>query len=100
MSQTIRINAIEVTIDSDLNVSYRLTLPIKGEHIHLFDFPAIQSSNKNKGNTRYYYVVNSNNKEEILQKMRAAQLLITDANLVALQNRKDVLLSQLAQPVA
>lgn len=91
----LRMHCVEVTVNSDLSVSYRLTLPVKKDHIHLLDHTKVQTFVR-CGKPRYNFVVESNDRSHILQQMEAAQLIITEQKIKELQLRQECLLYNLA----
>lgn len=97
MSQSLRINAVQVIVNLDLSVSYRLTLPLKAHHAELFsDRSKIKTYVKNN-KIRYQYVVESTDRVEILNQMTAAQLVIGDAKIAELQLRQSILINRLSE---
>lgn len=69
-----RIGCIEVVTDSLLNMVYRLSIPIKPSHTHLFDNNLV--TYVRNGKIRYRYVLESSDKTAILMAMAAVQATI------------------------
>lgn len=94
MQTKVRMNCVEVIVQPDLSVSYRLTLPVKELHKDLFNPIRIKAYIKND-KVRYMYVLESNDRNEILRHMVQAQSIINEAKLVELMQRQSILINKL-----
>jgi hypothetical protein len=83
-------------VTNDFEVSFRLTLPVKADHIYLFENPRWIVSYIRKDKIRYMLVYESKDKNEVLKIMRGAQVLIADQKIKEMTIRKDRLMEQLA----
>lgn len=91
-----RINCIEVSCDADLNVTFRLTLPVKAEHTHLLDSTKIVSYIR-KDRIRYNFVFESADRQAVIRVMTAAQLVISEQKIKEMQARHTRLHEKLSE---
>ena len=96
MNKSLRINCISVIVDAEFNVTFRLTLPIKPQHVELFDNPKYIMSYVRNNKIRYMVVYEDTDKEKVLTMMRAAQVIILTQKMKEMDARKDNLLAKLA----
>lgn len=95
MKKVTRVGAIEVTINLDLSVSYRITLPLKEQHLSLFPRDKIKSYIR--GNSiRYMFVHESEDRMDIHRVLTAAQVEICSQKIKDLKIREEVLLQKLS----
>lgn len=96
-NKRVRINAVEVIVNSDLSVSYRLTLPVKLDHSHLLDQKLVNYyPNKKRTKMLAMFVYESNDRNAIIQAQTAAQIVINDQKISELQEKAELLLSRLS----
>lgn len=95
-SNQLRMNCVEVTVHPDLSVTYRLNLPVKPEHVHLFEDRERIINYVRNNKIRHRYVFESSDRKRVLTVMMAAQNLITGQKIKELQDRQDNLLLNLA----
>ena len=92
----VRMHCVQVIIGSNLSINYRLTLPIKKDHMFLFNGnPAIQSFIK-RGKICYHYVFENTNRFEVLRVMTAVQSTVNEQKIKELQQRQEQLLTNLS----
>lgn len=96
MNKSLRINCIAVIVDNDFNVTFRLTLPIKPNHVELFENPKWIVSYIRNNKIRYMLVYEDTDKEKVLTTMRAAQVIILTQKMKEMEMRKDQILAKLA----
>lgn len=96
---TVRINCIQVIVSQSLDVTFRLTLPIKAQHTDLFENKKWIVSYINKNKIRYMICFESKDKNEVLKVQRAAQFLIVSQKIKEMELRKDHLMDALSQIV-
>lgn len=94
--QSMRVNCIQILSDSELNITFRLTLPIKPHHVDLFENPKWVISYVRNNKIRYMIVFENTNKDEVLKVMRAAQTIILTQKIKELELRKEDIMSRLA----
>lgn len=96
MYNKMRINCIEISADADLNITFRLTLPIKPNHVELFENPKWVVSYIKNNKIRYMISYESKDKDEVLKIMRAAQVIILTQKMKEMDMRKAHIMDKLA----
>jgi uncharacterized protein YlaI len=96
MNTTLRMNAVQVIVNHDLTIDYRLTLPLKSHHVELLDSKKIQHRIRNN-KIRYYFVFESKDRMEILKQMTAAQTVINEQKIKELIEKQSYLLNKLSK---
>ena len=99
MNNSLRINCIQVLVTLDLEVTFRLTLNIKKEHVFLFENKKWIVSYIKNNKIRYMISFESKDKNEVLKIQRAAQVLIVDQKIKEMEIRRDLLRDKLSQTV-
>jgi len=99
MTHKVRINCIEVHVSLDLEITYRLTLQIKPQHVELFDNKKWIMSYIKNNKIRYMICFETKDKAEVLKVQRAAQFLIVSQKIKEMEIRKDQLMDKLSQTV-
>lgn len=96
MSVKTRINCIQVIINDDLTINYKMTLPVKEDYLHLFEDRKFIVSYIRNNKIRYMFVVESTNRIFILKKLTAAQILINEYKIDQLHVKHSNLISKLS----
>lgn len=99
MDNKVRIGCIQILISLDLEVTFRLQLNIKSQHVFLFENKKWIVSYIKNNKIRYMICFESKDKNEVLKIQRAAQVLITDQKIKELEIRRDLLRDQLSQSI-
>ncbi len=92
----LRINCIQVTVNTDLTVMYRLALPIKGNHKHVFPKEKV-SSYIRKNSIRHQFVFESGDSIEVLKQLKSAQIEINVLKQEELKRRGNQLLEEITK---
>jgi hypothetical protein len=94
MSVKVRMNCVEVSVQPDLSIYYRLTLPVKAIHKDLFN-PARIKAYIRKNKVRYMYEFESRDRDEIMRHLVQAQSIINETKIVELMQRQNILMNKL-----
>lgn len=92
----LRINCVEVIVSADLNIMFRLTLPIKPHHVELFENPKWIMSYVRNNKIRYMVCFEHKDKDEVLKVMKAAQVIILTQKIKEMDDRKSRIMDELS----
>jgi hypothetical protein len=97
MANKMRIGCVEVIVGIDLEISYRVSLPVKPEHVHLFsDNPNCIKSYVRNNKIRYAFVNESKNRLQILRSLAGVQAIIAEQKIKDAQARHEDILGRLS----
>lgn len=96
MQKKVRMNAVEVIINGDLTVSYRLTLQIKTDYARAMDQKFIRYRTKGN-NILSMFEYKSRDRLDVMHVQTAAQIAINEMKMKDLKDRSDMLMDRMEE---